>query len=186
MPASAPRLRPWSGFQDSCSTLVLRSGRDELLAASRGLSNVAPVTAVFRHEVDAGARPVAPTTLRIGRVARSSSRRCSRVSPEDARRQGRVDEAGGDAVGPDRGELDREVRGDHGQRRGGDRGDAEPDAGPPGVRTRYEDQRSRRVEPARGTRGRPAAAPRRCSSRARSRFVEIDVARAARRAGRPR
>ena len=62
--------------------VLLTSVRPGMSCWPPSMSNVAPVTAVFvMRWMASAARSEGPTTLRIGRVARSSSRRCSRVSP---------------------------------------------------------------------------------------------------------
>ena len=107
------------------------------------MSYVAPVRAVLVMRCTASAATSAgPTTRPIGRVARSSARRSSSLVAEQRRRQRRVDEAGGDEVDPDRGELEREGGDERRQHRGGGRGDAELRADPPGAGATHEQQRA--------------------------------------------
>ena len=89
-------------------------------------SYVAPVRAVLLMRCTASAATSAGcTTLPIGSVARSWSRRCSRSSPSNAADNGGVDEAGSDEVDPDRRHLHRE-RGDQGRQGGGAHRDHRP------------------------------------------------------------
>lgn len=77
---------------------------------------------------------------------------------------------------PDRGELERDVRGDHGQRRGGDRSDAETDARTTGMRTGDEDQRAAGSHPSDARTGNPQRTQKMLVE-GTLRLVEIDVAK---------
>ena len=101
------------------------------------------MTAVLAIRCTASAAMSAgPTTRRMGSVARSSARRASRSSAEQPGRQGRVDEAGRDAVDPDRGELQGQVGHQGGYAGGADGRDGLALGRAPGAGAAHEQQRA--------------------------------------------
>ena len=125
-----------------------------------------------------------PTTRPIGSVARSSLAARLELVAEQRCRQRRVDEAGGDQVDPDRGDLERQAGGESGQRGGDRRDDARrPMAGLAAAGAAHEQQRAagadlagarggrRRASAsgARGARGAPRRSPSRPAARSTGR-----------------
>src|SRR4051812_35924892 len=118
------------------------------------MSYVAPVSAVLAMMWTASAAMSAgPTARPIARVARSSSRRASELIAEERRRQGCVDEAGGDQVDANRCHLERQA-GREG-REGDPRRRGDPDTDVAGPRAAHEQKRASRRTLSAAGRGAP-------------------------------
>ena len=88
-----------------------------------------------------------PTTRPMGSVATKLGPAGLELVAEERRRQGRVDEAGGDEVRPDRRQLERQVRDQRREGRGHRRDEREADAGLAAAGAADEQQRAGRPHP---------------------------------------
>src|SRR3954465_389924 len=120
------------------------------------MSYVAPVSAMLAMMWTASAATSAgPTTRPIARVARSSSRRASELIAEERRRQGCVDEAGGDQVDANRCDLERQAGREGREGAPRRRGDPETHVADPCAA--HEQKRASEAWRRRGGRPRPSA-----------------------------